>query len=138
MLSIICFRIPLCIKIDFAICVIRCHSNQYIIFLLIQSESELVAFETLSVPSPEGSENPWTPIAKHEDLTDVAQTVDVLEIATVATDAADADKYIDNARSKEVAQYWADWLNANRAEDFGHKITIPMGVFNDGLKLYHS
>ena len=46
-------------------------------------------------------------------------------------------KYIDNAHSKEVAQYWADWLNANRAEEFGHKITIPMNVFSEGLKLYH-
>ena len=46
-------------------------------------------------------------------------------------------KYIDNAHSKEVAQYWADWLNANRAEEFGHKITIPMNVFTEGLKLYH-
>lgn len=45
-------------------------------------------------------------------------------------------KYIDNAHSKEVAQYWADWLNTNCADEFGHKITIPMGVFNEGLKLY--
>ena len=45
-------------------------------------------------------------------------------------------KYIDNANKKEVAQYWADWLNANRAEEFGHKITIPMKVFSKGLKLY--
>ena len=46
-------------------------------------------------------------------------------------------KYIDNDHSKEVAQYWADWLNANHAEEFGHKITIPMNVFTEGLKLYH-
>ena len=45
-------------------------------------------------------------------------------------------KYIDNAHKKEVAQYWADWLNANRAEEFGHKIRIPIGIFNEGLKLY--
>ena len=47
-------------------------------------------------------------------------------------------KYIDNAPSKEVAQHWADWLNANRAEEFGHKITIPMNVFTEGLNLYHA
>lgn len=46
-------------------------------------------------------------------------------------------KYIDNASKKEVAQHWADWLNINRAEEFGHRITIPMKVFNEGLKLYH-
>lgn len=45
--------------------------------------------------------------------------------------------YIDSAHSKAVAQYWADWLNANRAEEFGYKITIPMKVFSEGLKLYH-
>lgn len=53
-------------------------------------------------------------------------------------DSAEPYKYIDNAHSKEVAQYWADWLNANRAEEFGHKILLPMQVFNEGLKLYHS
>ena len=52
-------------------------------------------------------------------------------------DLAAAFKYIDNAHKKEVAQYWADWLNANCAEEFGHQIRIPMGVFNEGLKLYH-
>ena len=55
---------------------------------------------------------------------------------TTSRDVQDSYKYIDNAHSKEVAQYWADWLNANRADEFGHKITIPMGVFNEGLKLY--
>ena len=45
-------------------------------------------------------------------------------------------KYIDNAHSKEVAQYWADWLNANSAEEFGHKLRIPSKVFAEGLKLY--
>lgn len=55
---------------------------------------------------------------------------------TTSRDIEDSYKYIDNAHSKEVAQYWADWLNANRAEEFGHKIRIPMNVFNDGLKLY--
>lgn len=53
-----------------------------------------------------------------------------------AKDQMEKYKYIDSAHSKEVAQYWADWLNANRAEEFGHKITIPMSVFNEGLKLY--
>lgn len=46
-------------------------------------------------------------------------------------------KYIDSVHKKEVAQYWADWLNTNRAEEFGHKITIPMKVFSEGLQLYH-
>lgn len=50
--------------------------------------------------------------------------------------AENSYKYIDSAYKKEVAQYWADWLNANRAEEFGHKIQIPMTVFNEGLKLY--
>ena len=46
-------------------------------------------------------------------------------------------KYIDYASKKEVAKHWVDWLNANLTEKFGHKITIPMKVFNEGLKLYH-
>lgn len=45
-------------------------------------------------------------------------------------------KYIDNAHSKEVAQYWADWLNANCSSKFGHKISLPSSVFAEGLKLY--
>ena len=56
---------------------------------------------------------------------------------TTSRDVEDSYKYIDNAHGKEVAQYWADWLNANCAEEFGHKIRIPMSVFNEGLKLYH-
>jgi len=55
---------------------------------------------------------------------------------TTSRDIEDSYKYIDNAHSKEVAQYWTDWLNANRADKFGHKITIPWTVFNEGLKLY--
>lgn len=55
---------------------------------------------------------------------------------TMSCDVENSYKYIDNAHSKEVAQYWADWLNANRADEFGYKITIPMTVFNEGLKLY--
>jgi len=55
---------------------------------------------------------------------------------TCDKDLMDSFKYIDNAHSKDVAQYWADWLNANCADEFGHKITIPMNVFNEGLKLY--
>lgn len=54
---------------------------------------------------------------------------------TTSRDVENSYKYIDNAHKKEVAQYWADWLNANRAEEFGHKITIPMKVFSDGLEL---
>ena len=46
-------------------------------------------------------------------------------------------KYIDSANKKEVAQHWADWLNLNHAKEFGHKIMIPMNVFNEGLELYH-
>ena len=56
---------------------------------------------------------------------------------TCDKDLIDSFKYIDNASKKEVAQHWVDWLNANYAEEFGHKITIPMSVFNEGLKLYH-
>ena len=47
-------------------------------------------------------------------------------------------KYIDNAHSKEIAQYWADWLNANMAETFGKKLHIPGNVFTAGLELYKS
>lgn len=56
---------------------------------------------------------------------------------TTSHDDEDSYKYIDSTHSKEVAQHWADWLNANRANEFGHKINIPMTVFNEGLKLYH-
>ena len=45
-------------------------------------------------------------------------------------------KYIDNARSKEVAQYWADWLNANCADNYSRQIFIPSKVFQEGLELY--
>ena len=45
-------------------------------------------------------------------------------------------KYIDNTHKKEVAQYWADWLNANCADKFGIKLRIPSSVFQEGLKLY--
>ena len=55
---------------------------------------------------------------------------------TCDKDLIDLYKYIDSAHSKEVAQYWADWLNANCAKKFGHKIRIPACVFNEGLKLY--
>ena len=48
----------------------------------------------------------------------------------------DTYKRIETARSKEVAQFWADWLNANCAEQFGRKICIPLTVWTDGLKLY--
>ena len=51
-------------------------------------------------------------------------------------DVEDSYKYIDNAHSKEVAQYWADWLNANEAETFGMKIKIPSLIFQLGLELY--
>ena len=56
---------------------------------------------------------------------------------TANCDLENAFKYIGNAHSKEVAQYWANWLNANLAEEFGYKIRIPMKVFNEGLKLCH-
>ena len=55
---------------------------------------------------------------------------------TTSRDIENSYKYIDNAHSKEVAQYWADWLNANRIEEFGHKLRIPSKVFAEGLKLY--
>ena len=51
-------------------------------------------------------------------------------------DLENAFKYIDDANSKEVAQYWADWLNANCADKFGIKLRIPSSVFQEGLKLY--
>ena len=56
---------------------------------------------------------------------------------TTSRDVENSYKYIDNAHGKEVAQFWADWLNANRADEFGHKITIPYDVFQKGLELYH-
>lgn len=55
---------------------------------------------------------------------------------TTRLDVEYSYKYIDYAHKKEVAQYWADWLNANRADEFGYKIKIPMNIFNEGLKLY--
>ena len=48
-----------------------------------------------------------------------------------------AFKYIGTANSKEVAQYWADWLNDNCSNEFGIKLQIPLKVFNEGLALYH-
>ena len=51
-------------------------------------------------------------------------------------DLENAFKYIDDASSKEVAQHWADWLNANCADKFGVKLRIPSSVFAEGLKLY--
>jgi len=45
-------------------------------------------------------------------------------------------KYIDNTRQKEIAQYWADWLNANKTDTFGVRITIPSKVFIQGLDHY--
>lgn len=41
-------------------------------------------------------------------------------------------EYVVNyTRSKEVAQHWADWLNANYSEKFdGHQIIIPMAIAN--------
>lgn len=55
---------------------------------------------------------------------------------TTSRDVEDSYKYIDSAYKKEVAQYWVGWLNANYAEEFGHKITIPIKVFREGIKLY--
>lgn len=55
---------------------------------------------------------------------------------TCDKDLMDSYKYIDNARSKEVAQYWADWLNSNMAKTFGKKLFIPGNVFTAGLELY--
>ena len=48
----------------------------------------------------------------------------------------DSYKYIDNTRQKEIAQYWADWLNANKTDTFGVRITIPSKVFIQGLDHY--
>jgi hypothetical protein len=45
-------------------------------------------------------------------------------------------KYIERADKKEVAQFWANWLNKNRSEIFGERIKLPGKVFQDGLKLY--
>ena len=56
---------------------------------------------------------------------------------TTSREVEDAFKYIDNAHSKEVAQYWADWLNANCSNEFGIKLRIPMKVFSEGLAMYH-
>lgn len=44
-------------------------------------------------------------------------------------------KYVDDSPFKAVAQYWADWLNANRADSYGGKIRIPMTVYSEGLDL---
>ena len=47
-------------------------------------------------------------------------------------------KYVDSAHGKEVAQFWADWLNANKADAFGVRIAIPSKIFAEGLELYKS
>ena len=54
---------------------------------------------------------------------------------TTRLDVEYSYKYIDSTSKKEVAQYWVDWLNANCTEEFGHKIRLPISVFNEGLKL---
>lgn len=48
----------------------------------------------------------------------------------------DRFKYIETADKKEVAQFFANWLNVNRANEWGHTLSIPGTVFQDGLKLY--
>jgi hypothetical protein len=45
-------------------------------------------------------------------------------------------KYIERADKKEVAQFWANWLNENCAEQFGKTQRLPMKIFQQGLKLY--
>ena len=47
-------------------------------------------------------------------------------------------KYVDSARGKEVAQFWADWLNVNKADAFGVRLAIPSKIFAEGLELYKS
>lgn len=47
-------------------------------------------------------------------------------------------KYIDNAYRKEVAEFWAKWLNENKAACYSRKIIVPMDVFNKGLELYNN
>ena len=45
-------------------------------------------------------------------------------------------KCVETSYSKEVAQFWANWLNENKANVFGEKITIPGKIFQQGLDLY--
>ena len=46
---------------------------------------------------------------------------------------------IESCRSKETAQFWADWLNANCLEVFGKRIMLPGKIFLEGLKtIQHS
>ena len=47
-------------------------------------------------------------------------------------------KYINHASSKEVAQYWANYLNAECSNIYGRKIFIPGKIFHEGLKLYNA
>ena len=54
---------------------------------------------------------------------------------TTSRDVEDSYKYIDNARSKDVVQFWADWLNANKADTYGVRIFIPADVFHKGLNI---
>lgn len=45
-------------------------------------------------------------------------------------------KYIEDSSNKEVAEFWAKWLNENKADCYNRMINIPMNIFNEGLKLY--
>lgn len=45
-------------------------------------------------------------------------------------------KYIERIEKKEIAQFWANWLNVNCSENFGKRIQLPGKVFQDGLKLF--
>ena len=46
-------------------------------------------------------------------------------------------KYIDSALKKQVAEFWAKWLNENKADCYDRKIIVPIDVFNKGLELYN-
>ena len=45
-------------------------------------------------------------------------------------------KYIERISKKEIAQFWANWLNENCSEQFGKKLNLPMKIFQEGLELY--
>lgn len=54
----------------------------------------LVAFEAILVGDDEGNYDAENPVAVHDDINDVEQTVTIADLGTVATDKLDGDKHL--------------------------------------------
>jgi ribosome biogenesis protein Nip4 len=46
-------------------------------------------------------------------------------------------KYVERIEKKEIAQFWASWLNENCSEQFGKIQRVPMKICQQCLDLYH-